>query len=315
MTALLPGRPRTARVERRTAEVSVTVQLDLDGTGDGGSDTGLPFLDHMLAQLGKHARFDLGRGQGRPGGRRPPHRRGHRHRHRPGTGRGPGRQVGGAPLRRPSSPSTRPGPGLGRPVRPPLPGLGRRGRRRPGRLGSFDPRQARHLMEALVANARCTIHVQLEAGDLPHHCLEACFKALARAHSATPALPTHAPAPAAPRGSWDDRRRWPLDYGVGNLHPRPRRWTGPGPRCGWCRRSPRPVGRRGWSCPGSGRAGPAWTASPRPAGRPRSPHGSGAGPCSASASACSCCSRPARKARSATASGSSPARSGALPAT
>ena len=36
-------------------------------------------------------------------------------------------------------------------------------------------------MEALVANARCTIHVQLEAGDLPHHCLEACFKALARA--------------------------------------------------------------------------------------------------------------------------------------
>ena len=36
-------------------------------------------------------------------------------------------------------------------------------------------------MEAVVANARCTIHVQLEAGDLPHHCLEACFKALARA--------------------------------------------------------------------------------------------------------------------------------------
>jgi imidazoleglycerol-phosphate dehydratase len=51
----------------------------------------------------------------------------------------------------------------------------------PGELGSFDPRQARHLLEALVANARCTVHVQLEAGDLPHHCLEACFKALARA--------------------------------------------------------------------------------------------------------------------------------------
>jgi imidazoleglycerol-phosphate dehydratase len=51
----------------------------------------------------------------------------------------------------------------------------------PGELGSFDPRQARHFLEALVANARCTVHVQLEAGDLPHHCLEACFKALARA--------------------------------------------------------------------------------------------------------------------------------------
>ena len=51
----------------------------------------------------------------------------------------------------------------------------------PGELGSFDPRQARHFLEALVGNARCTVHVQLEAGDLPHHCLEACFKALARA--------------------------------------------------------------------------------------------------------------------------------------
>jgi imidazoleglycerol phosphate dehydratase HisB len=51
--------PRTARVERRTAEVAVTVQLDLDGTGGGGSDTGVPFLDHMLAPLGRHARFDL----------------------------------------------------------------------------------------------------------------------------------------------------------------------------------------------------------------------------------------------------------------
>jgi imidazoleglycerol-phosphate dehydratase len=50
-----------------------------------------------------------------------------------------------------------------------------------GELGGFDPRQARHLLEALVANARCTVHVVLEAGDLPHHCLEACFKALARA--------------------------------------------------------------------------------------------------------------------------------------
>ncbi len=51
----------------------------------------------------------------------------------------------------------------------------------PGELGSFDPRQARHLLEALVSSARCTVHVVLEEGDLPHHALEACFKALARA--------------------------------------------------------------------------------------------------------------------------------------
>ena len=60
MSTPAPGAaPRTARVERRTNEVAVTVQLDLDGTGRGGSDTGVPFLDHMLAQLGRHARFDL----------------------------------------------------------------------------------------------------------------------------------------------------------------------------------------------------------------------------------------------------------------
>ena len=51
--------PRSARVERRTAEVAVTVELDLDGMGHGRADTGVAFLDHMLAQLGKHARFDL----------------------------------------------------------------------------------------------------------------------------------------------------------------------------------------------------------------------------------------------------------------
>ena len=50
---------RASRVERTTKETSVTVDLDLDGTGTASADTGLPFLDHMLEQLGKHARFDL----------------------------------------------------------------------------------------------------------------------------------------------------------------------------------------------------------------------------------------------------------------
>ncbi|MEX2457779.1 MAG: imidazoleglycerol-phosphate dehydratase HisB [Actinomycetota bacterium] len=50
---------RSSRVERTTKETSVTVDLELDGTGTASADTGLPFLDHMLEQLGKHARFDL----------------------------------------------------------------------------------------------------------------------------------------------------------------------------------------------------------------------------------------------------------------
>ena len=50
---------RTARIERVTGETSVTVDLDLDGEGRATADTGVPFFDHMLAQLGKHAGFDL----------------------------------------------------------------------------------------------------------------------------------------------------------------------------------------------------------------------------------------------------------------
>src|SRR5258708_11072312 len=50
---------RTARVERVTKETQVLVELDLDGTGVTEAETGVPFFDHMLAQLGKHACIDL----------------------------------------------------------------------------------------------------------------------------------------------------------------------------------------------------------------------------------------------------------------
>jgi imidazoleglycerol-phosphate dehydratase len=50
---------RTALVERTTKESDVRVELDLDGTGQASCETGVPFYDHMVAQLGKHAGFDL----------------------------------------------------------------------------------------------------------------------------------------------------------------------------------------------------------------------------------------------------------------
>ena len=51
--------PRTARVERRTGETDVQVELVLDGEGHADVETGLGFLDHMLTALAKHGRFDL----------------------------------------------------------------------------------------------------------------------------------------------------------------------------------------------------------------------------------------------------------------
>ena len=50
---------RVASVARTTREVEVRVRLDLDGTGAARIATGLPFLDHMLDALARHARLDL----------------------------------------------------------------------------------------------------------------------------------------------------------------------------------------------------------------------------------------------------------------
>lgn len=50
---------RSAHIERTTNESSVVIDLDLDGTGQADVETGVPFYDHMLAQLGKHGGFDL----------------------------------------------------------------------------------------------------------------------------------------------------------------------------------------------------------------------------------------------------------------
>ena len=50
---------RKGRVARTTKESDVLVEINLDGTGEVTIDTGVPFYDHMLSQLGKHGAFDL----------------------------------------------------------------------------------------------------------------------------------------------------------------------------------------------------------------------------------------------------------------
>lgn len=50
---------RIAKVERKTRESDIVVELNLDGTGEVSVHTGVPFFDHMLTALGTHASFDL----------------------------------------------------------------------------------------------------------------------------------------------------------------------------------------------------------------------------------------------------------------
>jgi imidazoleglycerol-phosphate dehydratase len=50
---------RTARLERTTSESSVSVVINLDGSGDSVINTGVGFYDHMLTALARHGLFDL----------------------------------------------------------------------------------------------------------------------------------------------------------------------------------------------------------------------------------------------------------------
>ena len=50
---------RFASRERSTKETTISIELDVDGSGLTEVSTGVPFFDHMLSQLGRHGGFDL----------------------------------------------------------------------------------------------------------------------------------------------------------------------------------------------------------------------------------------------------------------
>ena len=50
---------RSASVNRETRETQIAISLDLDGSGEGKFDIGIPFLEHMLDQVSRHGLIDL----------------------------------------------------------------------------------------------------------------------------------------------------------------------------------------------------------------------------------------------------------------
>jgi len=172
---------RTARVERTTKESSVLVELNLDGSGNVSVETGVPFFDHMMSQLGKHSGIDLtiktkgdvevdshhtvedtslAFGQAL----------------REALGDKSGIRRFGDALVPIDESLTQVAIDLsGRPYlvyrQPEIVEL----------IGTFDTSLGKHIWESIVAEARIAIHIRVLEGRNAHHVFESQFKAVARA--------------------------------------------------------------------------------------------------------------------------------------
>jgi imidazoleglycerol-phosphate dehydratase len=173
--------PRSATVSRSTKETNVHVELKLDGSGTAAADTGLPFFDHMLQQLGTHAGWDLS-----VAATGDLHVDGHH------TVEDVGIAIGQAlvealgdkkGVRRFAS-ITVPLDEAAVEVSLDLSG-------RPfvvhevdvpaETIGTFDTGLVEDFVRAFATTAQMTLHVRLRSGRSPHHVVEAEFKAMARA--------------------------------------------------------------------------------------------------------------------------------------
>jgi imidazoleglycerol-phosphate dehydratase len=175
------GAGRTGSVTRVTRETSVRIELDLDGSGDSSAHTGVPFYDHMIAQLGKHAGFDLAvRTEGDT----------HIDAHhtvedtaialgqalREALGDKTGiRRFGDALVPLDEALVQAAADLSGRPycvvVEPEMTPM----------IGTYDTTLTRHVFESLTAAAQIALHVRVISGRNAHHIVEAEFKAVARA--------------------------------------------------------------------------------------------------------------------------------------
>lgn len=172
---------RRASVTRKTLETSITVAVDLDGSGGGKRASGVPFLDHMLDQIARHGLFDIevqcdgdthiddhhsvediGIALGTAfdealGERRGIQRYGHAY----------------VPLDEALSRVVIDFSGR--------PGLHFRADFKRPRVGNFDVDLTREFFQGFANAARATLHMDTLHGDNDHHRIETLFKAFGRA--------------------------------------------------------------------------------------------------------------------------------------
>jgi imidazoleglycerol-phosphate dehydratase len=173
--------PRTARIERKTAETDIRLELNLDGSGQSQLATGVGFFDHMLTLLARHAAMDL---TVQAAGDL------HVDQHhtvedvgicfgqalRQALGDKAGiRRYGHFTLPMEETLVTSAVDLSGRfylVFNAPIPAA---------KIGEFDSELVEDFWQAVAANALCNLHVVLHHGRNSHHISEAIFKATARA--------------------------------------------------------------------------------------------------------------------------------------
>ncbi|HEX3984398.1 MAG TPA: imidazoleglycerol-phosphate dehydratase HisB [Acidisoma sp.] len=172
---------RLATLTRKTSETEITITLNLDGSGQVRTSTGVGFFDHMLTALGRHALFDL-----------TVEARGDLHIDDHHTVEDVGIVLGGLILQALGDKR-----GISRYGQALIPmdealvecAIDLSGRAALGwqvgftaeKIGSFDTQLCEEFFRALSANGLFNLHLVQKAGRNDHHIAEACFKATARA--------------------------------------------------------------------------------------------------------------------------------------
>jgi imidazoleglycerol-phosphate dehydratase len=172
---------RRAKVERKTRETDITVELNVDGRGESKVETGIPFLNHMLESFARHGFFDLQVSA-----------RGDLDVDQHHTVEDVGLTLGQAfrealgdkeGMRRFGEATCPLDEALvnvvvdvsGRPF------VSDHLRIKQPRVGSFDTELVHDFLLAFANQLGMNLHVNMLQGRNPHHIIEACFKAFARA--------------------------------------------------------------------------------------------------------------------------------------
>ena len=172
---------RKSKIERKTKETLISVELDLDGSGRAEIETGMPFFNHMLESFTRHGLFDI-RIKAKGDIEVDYHHTvedvglalGQAFKESLGDKQGI-RRFGEASCPLDETLAKVVVDISGRPY------LSYNVRIRPGRVGDFDTDLPHEFFAAFANQLGMNLHMDVIRGENPHHIIEACFKSFARA--------------------------------------------------------------------------------------------------------------------------------------